>query len=39
MALTCDETDRLFERLASERVHLFYVRTPVEFGTLGMPAE
>ena len=27
---------RLFERLEAEGVHLFYVKTPVEFGTLGV---
>lgn len=35
MAATADETDRLFERLKAEGVHLFYVKTPVEFGVLG----
>ncbi|CAM2188528.1 DUF190 domain-containing protein [Paraburkholderia sacchari] len=35
MALTTDETDRLLERLRAEGVHLFYVKTPVEFGILG----
>jgi uncharacterized protein len=37
MALSADETDQLFERLKREGVHLFYVKTPVEFGTLGGP--
>ena len=37
MAVTADEADRLFERLQSENVHLFYVKTPVEFGILGEP--
>lgn len=35
MALTVEETDRLFERLNAEGVHLFYVKMAVEFGTLG----
>lgn len=37
MAVTAEESDRLFERLRAEGVHLFYVKTPVEFGTLGEP--
>jgi PII-like signaling protein len=35
MVVTTEETDRLFERLKSERVHLFYAKTPAEFGVLG----
>ena len=35
MAATADETERLFKRLKDEGVHLFYVKTPVEFGVLG----
>jgi uncharacterized protein len=35
---TEQETQKLFERLTSEGVHLFYVKTPVEFGTLGEAA-
>lgn len=35
MAVTEEETQRLFERLQSEGVHVFYVKTPVEFGTIG----
>jgi uncharacterized protein len=35
MAVTAEEAERLFARLTSEDVHLFYVKTPVEFGTLG----
>jgi PII-like signaling protein len=38
MAVTEEEAQRLFARLEAERVHLFYVKTPVEFGTLGAPA-
>lgn len=35
MAVTVEEAERLFARLKAEGVHLFYVKTPVEFGTLG----
>ena len=35
MAATAEETDRLFERLKTEGVPVFYVKTPVEFGTIG----
>lgn len=38
MAVTADEADRLFDRLKVEGVHLFYVKTPVEFGILGEDA-
>lgn len=37
MAVTAEEAERLFARLETEGVHLFYVKTPVEFGTLGAP--
>jgi len=37
MALTDNEAERLFARLRAEAVHVFYVRTPVEFGMLGEP--
>ena len=37
MALSEDETERLFERLRTEGVHLFYVKAAVEFGTFGEP--
>ena len=39
MAVTTEEADRLFERLRAEGVHVFYVKTPVEFGVLGESAE
>ena len=39
MIVTADEADRLFERLKSEGVHLFYAKTPAEFGVLGEPAK
>lgn len=35
MAVTEEEAERLFQRLRAEGVHLFYVKTPVEFGVLG----
>lgn len=31
------DAERLFARLGEEGVHLFYVKTAVEFGTLGEP--
>lgn len=37
MAVTTEEADRLFRRLRAEAVHVFYVRTPVEFGSIGNP--
>ena len=37
MAMTEDEMARLFEHLIAERVHVFYVKTAVEFGVLGEP--
>lgn len=39
MAVTEDEVGRLFDMLEKENVHLFYVKTPVEFGMLGEPDE
>lgn len=35
MAVTAEQSERLFERLKAEGVHLFYVKTAVEFGVLG----
>ena len=37
MAVSEDESERLFELLKNEGVHLFYVKSTVEFGTLGEP--
>ena len=37
MAMTEDEAARLFEYVIAEGVHVFYVKTPVEFGVLGVP--
>ena len=30
-----EESERLFERLKAEGINLFYVKSPVEFGSLG----
>ena len=30
-----EEAERLFDYLRAHRVHVFYARTPVEFGTTG----
>ena len=38
MVVTAEEADRLFALLEAEQVHLFYVKLPVEFGTLGTPS-
>ena len=35
VAATEEEADRLFAFLQKEGVHLFYVKSPVEFGVLG----
>lgn len=35
MAVTEEEGERLFDLLRREGVHLFYVKSEVEFGTLG----
>jgi uncharacterized protein len=35
IAVTTEEAAVLFDRLKAEGVHLFYVKTPVEFGVLG----
>ena len=35
MVVSEDEALRLFERLEAEGVHVFYVKTAVEFGTIG----
>ena len=36
VAVTSEQSIRLFERLRAENVHLVYVKTPVEFGVLGV---
>jgi hypothetical protein len=35
MALGEEEANRLFDFLVEEDVHVFYVKTPVEFGVVG----
>jgi PII-like signaling protein len=35
MAVTQEQANALFGRLESEKVNLFYLKTPVEFGTVG----
>jgi uncharacterized protein len=37
VAVSEEEAERLFDFLKKEGVHLFYVKTPVEFGVLGEP--
>lgn len=39
MAVTEEESERLFAFLEKEGVHLFYVKSPVEFGVLGEPEQ
>ena len=35
MAVSAEEATRLFARLAEERLRVFYVKTPIEFGLSG----
>jgi hypothetical protein len=35
LVVSMEDAERLFERLKAEKVHLFYIKSPVEFGTLG----
>jgi len=35
MVVTESQADNLFALLEQEKVHMFYVKLPVEFGTLG----
>lgn len=39
LAITEEESVRLFERLETEDISLFYIKTPIEFGTVGKNAE
>ena len=39
MIVTIEEADSLFARLKTEGIHLFYSKTPAEFGVLGEPAK
>ena len=35
MAVTEKEAGDYFDRLKAEKVHVFYVKAPIQFGTLG----
>lgn len=35
MAVTEEEVAQLFDRLQQEGVHIFYTKTPIEFGVIG----
>jgi PII-like signaling protein len=35
LVATAEELEALFERLNREDIHLFYTKTPVEFGSVG----
>lgn len=35
MAVTADEAQRLFQRLREEKIKIFYVKSPIEFGMTG----
>jgi PII-like signaling protein len=35
LAVTEDEAERLMTRVREERIHIFYMRVPIEFGVLG----
>ncbi|OQX14112.1 MAG: hypothetical protein BWK73_10190 [Thiothrix lacustris] len=37
MAATEENVSRLFDTLQQEGVHLFYMKTPIEFGVIGEP--
>ncbi len=39
MAASTEDAERIFARLKAEGVHLFYIKSQVEFGTLGEPAK
>ncbi|SDI44005.1 DUF190 domain-containing protein [Pseudomonas panipatensis] len=36
MVVSAEEAERFFERLRAAQVQLFYVKTPIEFGVLGV---
>ncbi len=38
MVVSEEEANLLFDHLQKEGVHLFYVKTPVEFGMMGKPS-
>jgi PII-like signaling protein len=35
MALSEDDVDRIFDRLTEEKINIFYVKEPIEFGMTG----
>jgi PII-like signaling protein len=35
MAISQEDTDRLFKTLREERIDIFYIKTPIEFGMTG----
>lgn len=35
MAVTTEKSDLLFAKIAAERLKIFYVKTPIEFGVTG----
>jgi PII-like signaling protein len=37
MILSAEESEQLFQRLETEGAHLFFAKTPVQFGTIGAP--
>ncbi len=39
MAVTAAQAERLFERIGITDTRLFYIKTPIEFGELGMQAQ
>ncbi|PCR94431.1 DUF190 domain-containing protein [Pseudomonas allokribbensis] len=39
MAITEEESDRLFKRLETEDFSVFYIRTPIEMGFVGRKAD
>lgn len=39
MAITEDESERLFKRLDVEEISVFYIKTPIEMGTVGKKAK
>lgn len=39
MAVSAEEADRLFQRLRTEDIRLFYVKIPAEFGLVGRDSD
>jgi PII-like signaling protein len=37
MAVTAEEADQFLAHLQAEKVHLFFTKTPIEFGVIGEP--